>query len=132
LNLSGYSVTFRQLDEFDLNDRRNVARAILDISRNGKYLGQLFPRRDFYYDSQQQMTIPGVRSTMEDDLYILLVDWQPMSNQVATFKVFHNPLVNWLWIGSLIFIVGTLIATWPEQERELARSTSTVGVPARV
>jgi cytochrome c-type biogenesis protein CcmF len=120
LELRGYTVTFRQLDEFDLNDNRNVARAVMEITRGGKDLGQLFPRRDFYYDSQQPMTIPGVRSTIEDDLYILLVDWQPMSNQSATFKVFHNPLVNWLWIGSLIFILGTLVAAWPDAEKETA------------
>jgi cytochrome c-type biogenesis protein CcmF len=131
LTVSGYTVTFRQLDEFDLNDRRNVARAIVDVTRGGQYLGQLFPRRDFYYDSQQPMTIPGVRSTMEDDLYVLLVDWQPMSNQGATFKVYHNPLVNWLWIGSLIFILGTCVAAWPDQEREPARRTAASPVVVR-
>jgi cytochrome c-type biogenesis protein CcmF len=131
LTVAGYSVTFRQLDEFDLADKRNVARAVVDVSRNGQYLGQLFPRRDFYYDSQQPMTIPGVRSTMEDDLYVLLVDWQPMSSQVATFKVYHNPLVNWLWIGALIFILGTSVAAWPDQERETVRNISPAAAPVR-
>ena len=50
------------------------------------------------------MTIPGQRSTLQDDLYILLVDWQPVSSVGATFKVYHNPLVNWLWVGSILFI----------------------------
>ncbi len=64
------------------------------------------------------MTIPGVRSTMEDDLYVLLVDWQPISTQGATFKIYHNPLVNWLWFGGLVFILGTLVAAWPDREPE--------------
>jgi hypothetical protein len=24
--------------------------------------------------------------------------------------------VNWLWIGSLVFLLGILIAAWPRQE----------------
>jgi cytochrome c-type biogenesis protein CcmF len=122
LTLNGYTVTYNKLDEFDVADGRNVARAVVDVQRGGKYLGQLFPRRDYYYASQQPMTIPGVRSTMEDDLYVLLVDWQPISSQGATFKVYHNPLVNWLWLGGFVFIFGTIVAAWPDQEREKAHA----------
>jgi len=122
LNLNGYTVTFRDLAEFDTPDGRNVARAVVDVSRNGRALGELHPRRDYYYEAQQPMTIPGVRSTMEDDLYVLLVDWQPISANGATFKIYHNPLVNWLWLGGLVFILGTLIAAWPDQDQDLARA----------
>jgi cytochrome c-type biogenesis protein CcmF len=99
---------------------QNVTRATVEISKDGQYLGTLHPRRDYYYDSQQPMTIPGVRSTLQDDFYILLVDWQPISSVGATFKIYHNPLVNWLWFGSAIFILGTLIAAWPDKEPEVA------------
>jgi cytochrome c-type biogenesis protein CcmF len=27
-------------------------------------------------------------------------------------------LVNWLWFGGLVFILGTLIAAWPDKEPE--------------
>jgi cytochrome c-type biogenesis protein CcmF len=118
LNLRNYSVTFQSLSVFDTADMRNVARAVVSLSKDGKPVGELFPRRDYYYDSEQPVTIAAVRSTLEDDLYILLVDWQPISEKGATFKVFSNPLVNWLWIGGLLFIIGTLVAAWPESEKE--------------
>jgi cytochrome c-type biogenesis protein CcmF len=125
IQLAGYTMTFKELQEFDLLDARgapmqNVTRATVDVHQNGQYLTTLYPRRDYYYDSEQPMTIPGVRSTMQDDFYILLVDWQPMSNIGATFKVYHNPMVNWLWFGSAIFILGTFIAAWPEKDPEKA------------
>ena len=44
----------------------------------------------------------------------------PVTSEGATFKVYHNPLVNWLWLGGLVFILGTLIAAWPEKEAEEA------------
>ena len=67
------------------------------------------------------MTIPGVRSTWEDDLYILLVDWKPISAEGATFKVFVNPLINWLWMGGFVFILGTMVAAWPTFDSEPVR-----------
>ncbi|HBX68913.1 MAG TPA: cytochrome C biogenesis protein [Chloroflexi bacterium] len=116
LELGAYTLTYDSLAVFDGPDGRNVARAVVSIDKNGKPLGQLYPRIDYYTDSQQPMTIPGQRSTLKDDLYVLLVDWQPVSNVGATFKVYHNPLVNWLWIGCLVFILGMFFTAWPDKD----------------
>ena len=97
-----------------------MARAVVSVSKDGNQIAELYPRRDYYYNSQQQLTIPGVMSSLRDDLYVLLVDWQPATRQTATFKVYHNPLINWLWIGSMVFMLGAIMAAWP------ARSTSQV------
>jgi cytochrome c-type biogenesis protein CcmF len=120
LKLDQYNLRFDSMAVFDTADNRNVARAVVSVFKDGKYVGQLYPRRDYYYESQQNMTIPGVRSTMEDDFYVLLVDWQTSSTQSATFKIYHNPLINWVWTGGLIFILGTLIAAWPDKDPEMA------------
>ena len=119
LALGRYAMSYDQLDIYDVEDGRNVARAVVGVYKDGQRIDELYPRRDYFYDSQQPMTIPGVRSTFEDDFYILLVDWEEISTQRATFKVYHNPLVKWMWIGSWIFVVGTLVAAWPEKDPTL-------------
>jgi cytochrome c-type biogenesis protein CcmF len=121
LTLGRYTMTYDSLANFDYKDGRNIARAVVSVYKDGRFIGELHPRRDYYYESQQQMTIPGVRSTLEDDFYVLLVDWQPISAASATFRIYHNPLVNWLWIGGLVFILGTLVAAWPDRDPELVR-----------
>ncbi len=118
ISLGDYTISYDSLAVFDHDDGRNVARAVVSVFEDDRYVGELHPRRDFYYESQQPMTIPGVRSTWEDDFYVLLVDWQPVSTQGATFKIYHNPLVNWLWLGGIVFILGTLIAAWPDRDPE--------------
>ena len=119
LKLSDYTVTYKELASWDDGPKGvNYTRAVVDVYRNGVYLGELHPRRDYYYDSQQAMTIPGERATLRDDLYVLLIDWEPASTTGATFKVFVNPLVNWLWLGSFLFLAGIIIAAWPEKEME--------------
>ncbi|MGB6422310.1 MAG: heme lyase CcmF/NrfE family subunit [Anaerolineales bacterium] len=124
ISLEEYTLTYKSLAVFDTDDGRNVARAAISVDKNGKYVGDLYPRRDYYIESQQPMTIPGVRSTWEDDLYVILVDWQPLSSQSATFKIYKNPLVNWLWLGGFIFILGTLVAAWPERDPQEAPTRS--------
>ena len=116
ITLGDYSITYDSLATFDTPDGRNVSRSVVSVYKGDQFVGELHPRRDYYYESQQPMTIPGVRSTWEDDFYVLLVDWQPVSTAGATFKIYHNPLVNWLWLGGLVFILGTLVAAWPDPD----------------
>jgi cytochrome c-type biogenesis protein CcmF len=131
LNIGNYTVEYRELASWDVrSDGVNYTRAVVDIYENGIYLGQLYPRIDYFFDAEQTMTIPGQRSTFRDDLYILLVDWQPVSSEGATFKIYVNPLVNWLWIGSFVFLFGILFAAWPDKEVETVKvkKSSAVGV----
>lgn len=116
IELAGYTVHYDSLAQFAHTDGRWVTRAEVSIFKDGVFLQTLAPRYDVYPDGQP-MTIAGVRSTLADDLYVLLVNWESVSASQAPFKVYHNPLVNWLWIGSAIFILGTIIAAWPEKER---------------
>jgi cytochrome c-type biogenesis protein CcmF len=115
VDLAGYTIRYDSLAQFPYVDGRQVTRAVLSIFRDGQFLGEIYPRYDLY-PSGQPMTIPGVRSTLEDDLYAVLVNWENVSAAQAPFKIYDNPLVNWLWIGSIVFILGYLIAAWPQKE----------------
>jgi cytochrome c-type biogenesis protein CcmF len=118
LDLAGYQVKYDSIAQFMYTSDHQVTRAVVSVYKDGKYLGDLHPRIDYYADAQQTMTIPGQRSTLADDLYVLLVDWQPVSAQGATLKIYHNPLVNWLWIGAIVFIFGLFVAAWPDKDPE--------------
>ncbi len=126
IEIGQYIIKFDSLSVFDTADGRNVARAVVSVYKDGRYIGELHPRRDYYYESQQPMTIAGVRSTPEDDLYVLLVDWQPLSTSAATFKIYHNPLVWWLWFGSMVFILGSVVAAWPSKEPEMVMVSKSI------
>lgn len=126
MELGNYAIEYESLSEFETQSGRLVDRAVLNVYRDGEYLQQLYPRRDYYFEAQQSMTIPGLYSTLEEDFYVLLVDWETQGAQSATFKIFLNPLINWLWIGTMVFIVGTFVAAWPtpEENRVFAHAKS--------
>ncbi len=119
-NLIGtYELTYRGLNPGQSPDDRIITEAVLDVTYNGQPAGELIPVREFFVLQQQPMTIPDKRSTLADDLYIILAGWEGQG-ETATFTAYINPLVNWIWIGGFVFIIGTLIAGWPTpQERRI-------------
>jgi cytochrome c-type biogenesis protein CcmF len=119
MQISGYTLRYDSLAQFPYIDGRQVTRTVLSVFRDGNLLGQIYPRYDLYPDGQP-MTIPAVRSTLRDDLYVVLVNWENVSEAQTPFKVYDNPLVNWLWIGSIMLVVGFVVAAWPDK-RESGR-----------
>ena len=117
IELAGYTVQYDRLDQFRHEDGRFITRGEMSLSKDGKDLGTLAPRFDLYPDGQP-MTIPAVRSTLVDDVYIILVNWEGISAESTPFKVYHNPLVKWVWIGGYVFIAGVIIAAWRDEEEE--------------
>ncbi|MBT3712014.1 MAG: hypothetical protein HOG15_01525, partial [Anaerolineae bacterium] len=61
---------------------------------------------------------PGVRSTLVDDVYVILVNWEGITAESTPFKLYHNPLVKWVWIGGYVFILGIVVAAWVDDDEE--------------
>jgi cytochrome c-type biogenesis protein CcmF len=94
--------------------------ATLSVERDGVPVGALNTERRLYLAQGQPVTEVGIRSTLMEDLYVILAT---LDDQVgtgldprfhrATFQVLVNPLVPWIWYGGLILALGTLIGLWP-------------------
>jgi cytochrome c-type biogenesis protein CcmF len=87
--------------------------ATMNVTRDGRPVATLYPEKRLYFAQGQPTTEVALRTTLFEDLYIILAGFEP--SRVATFKVFVNPLVVWMWIGGLVMVVGTVIAIWPER-----------------
>jgi cytochrome c-type biogenesis protein CcmF len=85
--------------------------ARLALYRGEKPLAVMTPEKRMYWLEQQPASIPSVYSTLREDLYITLTAIE--ADGSATFKVYCNPLVNWIWLGSAIFILGSVAVMWP-------------------
>ncbi|MFQ5614528.1 MAG: heme lyase CcmF/NrfE family subunit, partial [Anaerolineae bacterium] len=130
LHLGGYTLTYETLRQYALEGGdRQVTEAQVSLYRDGKLLRHLRPHKDFFLSSGQPLSIPAVFSRPGEDVYVLLVAWEEVGPEGATFKVYLNPLVNWIWGGGLALIAGTLFAAWPG--REAAPSWAAVRRPAR-
>ncbi len=114
LTLAGYTMRYDDMVRAIAEDGRSMVIANVSVSQNGQEIARLRPRQDLYPD--MPMTIAGATSPFPgtDDFYILLAGWNDAGTAV-TFKVYHNPLINMVWWGGLILIVGTLVASWKDE-----------------
>ncbi len=118
VGLGKYSMTFNGVTRFPGADDLLITEADVSVFYDGELVRTLNPRTELYTRTMQPMTIPNARSTVSEDFYVLLVNWEETSEDVATFRVFLNPLINWVWAGGIVFVLGTLIAAWPDPADE--------------
>jgi Cytochrome c biogenesis factor len=119
----------------DSNANYDTEFALLDVFKGGKKITQLAPERRFYNASQTTSTMVALHSTLAQDLYVIYEGKNPDTDK-PIIKVFINPLMNWIWIGVLIVVLGTFVALVPALTPAAARARvavpSPVGVEAEV
>ena len=118
LSIGGYKLQFRELLGYPGSDGRDIVEAVTKLSKDGQFIREIHPRRDYFVVQEQPVSVPGVYSTPNMDFYVLLVSWDDRGKS-ATFKIYVNSMINWVWIGGLVMILGTVIATWsstPQRE----------------
>ena len=114
VEIQGYTLRFEGLEHFDAGDGVFISEAVLALTRGDEPVGALYPQRDIYLNMGMAITQPGLRSNLAGDLYAVLIDWRPITQDEATFRIFYNPLVSWLWVGTGVLTAGVVVALLPE------------------
>ena len=84
--------------------------AILD---GGRPVGTLVPGQNFYKAGQNPSTEVAIHYTLREDLYTIMTGFDPQEGR-ATLKAYLNPLINWIWIGGGVLILGAWFAMLPD------------------
>ncbi len=114
ITVANYTLTYRGL-EARQGPNYTEFTARLDLTRNGRSLGQILPTKHIYNKNQEQpMTEVGLRPGPVEDVYVVLAGFDG-GGTTASFKVYVNPLMSWMWIGGLVLIIGVLISAWPRR-----------------
>ena len=112
MTIKNYTLTYENLDIYE-TENRAVVTTTLSVNNHGELVGKLVPEKYFHRSYKQPVTEVAIRTTLREDLYVILLGWD--EDNTATFKVLVNPLVSWIWIGGGVFLLGGLIACWPER-----------------
>jgi cytochrome c-type biogenesis protein CcmF len=91
------------------------ARARIALYHHEEPVGVMTPEKRMYWLQEQPSSIPSVHSTAREDLYVILTALE--ADGSATLKIYRNPLVNWIWIGGYVFVLGTIAIMWPHPRR---------------
>src|SRR6266571_3061882 len=87
--------------------------ARLAVFREGRPAGTLVPGQNFYKTGQDPSTEVDILHTLREDLYLILIGFDPQEGR-ATLKAYLNPLINWIWIGGAVVILGSWLAMLPD------------------
>jgi cytochrome c-type biogenesis protein CcmF len=132
LTIDGYQLAYRGLTT-QRSQNAVEQRAHFQVFRGGRPLGQLAPGQNTYFPNpglfSKEVAIRHNWLTGED---LYLVADQINRDGSVYYKVWVKPLVNFIWLGGIVFLLGSLVAMWPdalEQRRLAARYTRTAPRP---
>jgi cytochrome c-type biogenesis protein CcmF len=116
VELGGYTVRFDELWAED-QPHRFVVGSRFAVLINGRERGEMNPRLNYYRArGSEPITTPSVRSRAHNDLYLTLLAFE-RDGSSATVTVIVEPLVVWIWIGSIIIAMGAFFSVWPRRRR---------------
>jgi cytochrome c-type biogenesis protein CcmF len=118
--LAGYDFTLAGIA--DSQGPNYVARrATFEVSRDGRPVATLIPEKRFYPVERQPTSEAAIDTGWLRDLYVVLGDPAGTDGGHAV-RIYHNPLVMWIWAGVLITGVAGALSLTDRRHR--------VGAPA--
>ena len=99
------------------DNQKTMLTATLTAFIDKKPVAVLSPARWIFERHKNSPTTEvSILRSWGDDLFLAVGDLDTQRG-TATLKLVINPLVNWIWIGFLVLMVGTVIAGWPTGRR---------------
>jgi cytochrome c-type biogenesis protein CcmF len=99
------------------------ARAQFRVERGGDDLGTVAAGKNRYLAEQQESSEVAIRSDWlrGEDLFVIVNQFN--ADGSVSVKTLVNPLVNLIWLAGLVFLLGSIVAMWPDarEQRRLAR-----------
>jgi len=127
MSIHGYDL--RYLGSVTRNEpNRTEIRARLEVFRGGRDLGVYEAGKNNYPVEQQVSNEVGIRTDWLRAEDLFLIGDQFNGDGSVVIKALVNPLVDLIWIAGLVFLLGSLIAMWPDEreQRRLARHAEPV------
>ncbi|MEI6558415.1 MAG: heme lyase CcmF/NrfE family subunit [Rhodospirillaceae bacterium] len=105
--LAGYALTFDGVEPAT-GPNYTARRGHFTVSRDGRVLGILEPEQRHYTVTGMDLTHAAIRTSATSDLYLALGDGD--GSGAWTLRLYHHPLVPWLWLGGLLMVAGGLVS----------------------
>lgn len=106
IEIAGFELTFENIArQQGPNYIADVA--TLNVTRDGDFITKLYPERRFYPAAGSTTTESSIRQTLAGDLYASIAE--PAAEGAEgkwILRVLYEPLVNFLWIGTVFLVLG--------------------------
>jgi cytochrome c-type biogenesis protein CcmF len=80
----------------------------IELWRNGEMITELNPQKRIYNDQNNPMTEASIDVGFMRDVYSAL--GEPLDNGAWSMRLYHKPLIRWIWLGCLFMTFGGVLA----------------------
>ncbi len=111
-----YTITFENFNPNIPNGEGITAQATLGVIQDGKRIATLEPSNTYYPRQQQNMTEPAIYGDapfFRRDVYAIIQGWENNFEYVS-FRVYVNPMVAWVWMGGICYLLATVMTMFPD------------------
>jgi cytochrome c-type biogenesis protein CcmF len=110
--------------------------ANLSVYKGGQPYAVVRPSRIFYKshvegEPPQPYTAISIKRSLREDFYTALLSFDT-NTQTAFIKLVVNPLVQFVWIGGLFLILGTVVVMSPSSKKKMAQTVARAAAVALV
>lgn len=123
-HLAGFDFTFEGVTEIE-GPNYTASRGQIRITKNGVERTVLAPEKRVYTVQNMPMTEAGISPSIIHDLYASL--GEPLDGGAWSVRIYHKPMVEWIWFGCLMMALGGLLALSDKRYR-LKKRTDQAGV----
>jgi cytochrome c-type biogenesis protein CcmF len=95
------------------DDQKHAVTAQISVWHDGEKIATLYPAKWDYKKGSEATSEVSIKVRPDEDVYVVLTGYD-LQTRMGNFRVFVNPLISWVWIGTVILSLGCLICLLPQ------------------
>ena len=103
-----YNIVFEKINEIKGSNYVALQGNFLVYDNKKNIVTKLKPENRFYLIKNNFTTEASIHTNLLRDLYIVLGEGN--LNEGWVVRIYYNPLVIWIWIGSLVIFIGGIVS----------------------
>ena len=109
IKIEKYNIVFNKINEISGPNYIAIQGDFLVYDKKRKIITKLKPENRFYPIENNFTTEASIHTNLFRDLYIVLGEGNLDDGWVV--RIYHNPLVIWIWIVALVIFLGGISST---------------------
>ncbi len=109
LEIAGYELVLERVDHIT-GPNYQSEQAVITVMVDDNPIAVLLPERRFYPVQRMPTTEAAIRITAGGDLYAVLGETDQALSEGYLLRVYFEPLVIWIWVGTLVMSIGGIIS----------------------
>lgn len=120
-HLAGFDFTFHGVNAYE-GPNYQANKGKITVTKNGVHRTILEPEKRLYTVTNMPMSEAGISPALIHDLYASL--GEPLDNGAWSVRIYHKPMVEWIWFGCIMMGAGGILAMLDKRYRNKKLSKS--------